>query len=344
MPPIASATPDCALMAGPTATSTLQIPPGTTGRLRFAPARPGEPPKRRLRMAEPQRHGAAPSRLLGRVCNLLLWLLLLAPAALAQSLPATFSKVGPEYRLTLGADPALYFGFQHTEDLLLPFGYVAMSLGEPGPIIFGYTPAASELRGFFRARGISVSAPEDQDNDFMDDIWELQHPYLNPLNPNDAFLPSPEPDAGGRNNLDYYRFKRGIIPLKEAITREVTVFNFGAPLVAAEALSRTVSIFNGASIPTFPPEVYSREVSAFNFGSPLATSEAITREVSVFNFGSPPAQVEAISRALSVFNGQSIPDGTAEVYSREVTAFNYGAPTATVEAISRAVSVLNTAP
>lgn len=259
-------------------------------------------------------------------------------------LPATFSKVGSEYRLTLGADPALYFGFQHSEDLLVPFAYEAMSLGTPGPIIFGYTPGSGELRGFFRARGISVSAPEDQDNDFLDDIWELQHSYLNPLNPNDAFLPSPEPDAGGRNNLDYYRFKRGIVPLKEAITREVTVFNFGAPFVAAEAISAAVSIFNGESIPLFPGQVYSRETSVFNFGSPLATVEAISPAVTAFNFGSPPASVEAIAVEVSVFNGQSIPDGTAQVYSQEVSAFNFGAPTASVEAISRELSVLNTAP
>jgi hypothetical protein len=227
----------------------------------------------------------------------------------------------------------------------VPFTYEAMALGTPGPIVFGYTPAPTELRGFFRARGISVSAPEDQDNDFMDDIWELQHPYLNPLNPNDAFQLSPEPDRlAGENNLNYYRRRRAIVPLKEAIAREVTVFNFGTAVAALEALSRSVSVFNGQSIPTFPPEVYSREVSAFNFGSPLTTSEAIGREVTVFNFGSPPAQVEALSRAVSVFNGQGIPVFPSEVHSREVTTFNFGAPTASVEAISRAVSVRNTAP
>ncbi len=268
----------------------------------------------------------------------------LGPSSFGQGLTAEFSKVGAEYRITLQPNPALYFGFQHSADLKVPWSYVMMALGNAGPT-FGYTPAASERSGFFRARGISVSAPEDQDNDFLDDIWELQHGYLNPLNPNDAFQLSPEPDRlTGENNLDYYRRKRGIVPLKEAITREVTVFNFGTAIARGEAISRTISIFNGQSIPTFPPEVYSREVSAFNFGSPLATTEAIGRAVTVFNFGSPPAQVEAISRALSVFNGQSVPSGTPEVYSREVTAFNFGAPTASVEAISRAVSVLNTAP
>ncbi len=123
-----------------------------------------------------------------------------------------------------------------------------------------------------------VAAPQDQDNDFLDNIWELQHSYLNLLNPNDAFHPSPEADAGGRNNLDYYRFKRGIIPLKEAITREVTVFNFGQPTARVEAIAREISVFNGQGVPTGGiPEVYSREVSAFNFGSPLAAVEAISR-------------------------------------------------------------------
>ena len=264
----------------------------------------------------------------------------------AQSLPYTFTKVGPEYRLTLQADPALYFGFQQTDDLLQAFGNVQMALGVPGPI-FGYTPAPGELRAFLRARGISVSAPEDQDNDYIDDVWELQHAaYLDPLDPNDAFQPSPEPDAGGRNNLDYYRFKRGIIALKEAITREVSIFNFGAPTSGMEAISRETSVFNFGS-PLAEFEAVSREISVFN-GESVPTSdiaEVYSREVSTFNFGSPPANVEAIGREISVFNGESIPTGTiAEVYSREVSTFNFGEPTAAVEAISRELSVLNTAP
>jgi hypothetical protein len=273
------------------------------------------------------------------------FLTLCTAASSRAQIPATFTKVGAEYRLALEPDPALYFGFQHTDDLVLePWANVEMALGDPGPV-FGYTPAMGETRAFFRARGISVSAPEDQDNDFMDDVWELTKPYLDPLDPNDAFQPSPEPDAGGRSNLEYYRFKRGIVPLKEAIGREVSVFNFGLPVFAVEALSREISIFNGESVPIFPGEVYSRETSVFNFGSPLFAVEAISRETNVFNFGSPPALVEAISRELSVFNGESVPVGAiAEVYSREVSTFNFGAPIAAVEAISREVSVLNTEP
>lgn len=263
----------------------------------------------------------------------------------AAGLPYTFTKVGPEYRLTLQANPLLYFGFQHTGDLTQAFDTIKMALGDTTPI-FGYTPALGEAQAFLRARGINVGEPEDQDNDYLDDIWELQHAYLNPLAPNDAFLPSPEADAGGRNNLDYYRFKRSIIPLKEAITREVSIFNFGAPSSAQEAISRETSVFNfGSPLAAF--EAVSREISVFN-GESVPTSniaEVYSREVSTFNFGSPPANIEAIGREVSVFNGESVPTGDiAEVYSREVTTFNFGAPTAATEAISREVSVLNTAP
>ena len=47
----------------------------------------------------------------------------------AGSLPFTFTKVGPEYRLTLQPDATLYFGFQHTDDLLQTFDNVEMALG-----------------------------------------------------------------------------------------------------------------------------------------------------------------------------------------------------------------------
>ena len=288
-------------------------------------------------------------RQLGVTCVLLaaavLTLLLSAVAGRADGLPYIFTKVGPEYRLTLQPNPALYFGFQRTGDLLQPFGTIKMALGTPGPV-FGYTPLASETRAFFRARGISISAPEDQDDDYMDDLWELQHPYLDPLAPNDAFLPSPESDAGGRNNLDYYFFKRGTIRLREVFSREASIFNFGQPTSAQEAISREATIFNFGS-PAANVEAVGREVSIFN-GQSVPTSgipEVYSREITTFNFGSPPVPgVETIGREVSVFNGESIPaSNIAEVYSREVSAFNFGAPSAAREAISRELSVLNTA-
>ena len=277
---------------------------------------------------------------------MVLALLLSVVAGRADGIPYTFTKVGLEYRLTLQPNPSLYFGFQHTGSLLQSFGTIHMALGTPGPI-FGYTPLAGETIGFLRARGISVSSPEDQDGDFIDDLWELQHPYLDPLNPNDAFLPSPEADAAGRNNLDYYIFKLGIIRLREVFSREATVFNFGAAISRIEAISREATVFNFGSPPVQGVEAISRELSLFNGESVPSGGipEVYSREITAFNFGSPPANIETISRAVSVFNGESIPSGgISEVYSREVTAFNFGAPSATTEAISRAVTVLNTAP
>ncbi len=274
---------------------------------------------------------------------------LLAATGLARadsSLPFNFTKVGSEYRLTLESSDLYYYGFQKSPDLVKkPFDIIQLALGTPGPV-FGYTPTAGELQAFFRARGISVSAPEDQDNDYLDDLWELQHGYLNPLYPNDAFLPSPEADAGGRNNVDYYFWKRGTVRLREAYSHEASIFNFGAPTATEEAISHETSVFNFGSPPA-AVEAISHELSIFN-GESVPTSgiaEVYSREVTTFNFGSPPAKVEAISHELSVFNGESVPtSGIAEVYSREVTTFNFGTASAPVEAISREVSVLNTAP
>jgi hypothetical protein len=79
----------------------------------------------------------------------------------------------------------------------------------------------------------------------------------------------------------------------DAISREVSIFNYGVPSVAtnAEAISREVSIFNyGVPSVTTNVEAISREVSVFNFKVPLVVTnaEAISRELSVFNYGVPP--------------------------------------------------------
>lgn len=286
----------------------------------------------------------------------------LAPQAYAQDIPFTFTKVGFEYRLGVEPTTAYYYGFQRSDDLLF-FDTILVSLGNSGPT-FGYTPPIGEQRAFFRAKLISISAPEDQDNDLIDDLWELQHSYLDPFNPNDAFMPSPEADAGVRNNLDYFFWKRGTVRLREVHTREVSVFNFGTSTVGQEAISREISVFNGQSIPADSlKEVYSREVTTFNFGSDPSPVEAVSRAISVFNgqdaptngiseyysretsvynFGSDPAPVEAVSRAVSVFNGQDAPTyDIQEYYSREASVYNFGADPAAVEAISRAVSIYN---
>ena len=95
----------------------------------------------------------------------------------------------------------------------------------------------------------------------------------------------------------------------DAISREVSIFNYGVPSIATnvEAISREVSVFNyGVPSVATNAEAISREVSVFNYGIPLVTTnvETISREVSVFNFGVPSVatNAEAISREVSVFN------------------------------------------
>ncbi len=110
------------------------------------------------------------------------------------------------------------------------------------------------------------------------------------------------------------------LPEEEAISREVSLFNFGQSPATIEAVSR--------------------EVSLFNFSQPSGT-EAISREVSIFNFGQPSG-LEAISREVSLFNFFLTASSTnLETISREVSVFNYFQSLNSVEAISREVSVSN---
>ncbi|MGE3308462.1 MAG: Ig-like domain-containing protein [Limisphaerales bacterium] len=88
-----------------------------------------------------------------------------------------------------------------------------------------------------------------------------------------------------------------LVVLKEAISREISVFNFGA---------------------ADHSEAISREVTTFNFG-PLDTNEGISREVTTFNFGAPD-KVEGISREVTTFNFGR--DDTAEAISREISVEN----------------------
>lgn len=260
----------------------------------------------------------------------------------AADFPHTFTKNGPAYRLTLQQNSAVYFGLQHTTELTQFFGTIKMALGTPGPI-FEYTPASGETQGFFRLEGIPNYAPADSDFDGMDDIWELEHPYLDPLNSADAFLPSP--NLPGKTNIEEYRIRFGLSSNKaQYYSREISLFNYGADVTAA--ISREISLFNfGAQWSSV--EALSREISVFNGDSPPVADypQIYSREVSLYNFGAPPFNVEALSREVSVFNGEMPPIADyPEVYSRELSVFNDGAPVFAVEAISREVSVFNNIP
>lgn len=268
-------------------------------------------------------------------------MLLPAVAGRADGPPFIFTKVGPEYRLTLGTDGTRYFGSLYSIDLTQPFATIKMALGDPGPT-FGYTPGAGETHGFLRAEGISVFAPRDSGGDYMDDLWKLSHPYLDPLDPTDAYKSSP--NIPSLTNLEEYRFIFGYSPAKpQYYSREVSLFNLGAPTATYEAISREQSVFNlGTAYYSF--DAIGREVSVFNGEHvPIAGyPEVYSRESSVYNFGSPLFNIEAVAREISVFNGEHLPiAGYPEVYSREASVFNFGVPTASIEAISREVSVFN---
>ena len=121
----------------------------------------------------------------------------------------------------------------------------------------------------------------------------------------------------------------------EAVSREVSVFDLGQPTASYEAVSREVSVFDLGQ-PTASYEAVSREVSVFDFGQPTARFEAVSREVSIFDFGQPAAGIEAISREVSVFERSS---NLLDTISREVSVFDFGQPAVNVEGISREVSL-----
>lgn len=133
------------------------------------------------------------------------------------------------------------------------------------------------------------------------------------------------------------------------ISRELSVFNFGAPTAAREAISSEVSVYNampGSRSPwSLQQMAISRELSLWNFGSPSAAIEAISKEVSVYaalpGSGSTGTRIpQAISREASLWNFGA-PSARIEAVSRETSLFNFGSPTARIEAIGREVSVLN---
>ena len=121
----------------------------------------------------------------------------------------------------------------------------------------------------------------------------------------------------------------------EAVSREVSLFNFNQPTANYEAVSREVSLFN-FNQPMANYEAVSREVSLFNFNQPTANREAVSREVSLFNFNQPTVNREAVSREVSLFNFNQ-PTVGLEAISREVSLFDRGSNS--FDAISREVSL-----
>ena len=193
---------------------------------------------------------------------------------------------------------------------------------------------------FWRARRVPASTPLDVDGDGIDDLYELRH-GLNPLDAADASQPSGYNDFNGHplTWLDQYRYHfQHNLNLYDAVSREVSGFNFGQPTANYEAISRETSLFNtpqpdanqngiddlyefnhglttgSASQPSgfttdFPNNTGTpltwQQLYRLNFGQNRNLYDAVSREVSSFNFGQPTANYEAISREVSLFNTPS---------------------------------------
>jgi hypothetical protein len=266
---------------------------------------------------------------------------LAVPMAHAQS-DTNFSK----FRYTI-TGPSLALHFDLTPDLqnyyildqatnLLAFAPRQMVYGgDSNAVSFTVLTTASQQM-FWRVRRISASAPLDIDGDGINDLYELKH-GLNPLNASDASLLS---GFSGSTGLpltwlqEYLYQQTNNVVLYDAVSREISGFNFGQPTANFEAVSREASVFNAPSPdsdydgvddayeinhglnPADPNDV--NQLSGFtdDSGSPLTwlqlyryyfgqnktLYDAVSREVSTFNFGQPTANYEAISREVSVQN------------------------------------------
>ena len=225
-------------------------------------------------------------------------LLLSAATAPAATLSIENSEPGV---LTLrpAQDPAYYFLVQQSTNFST-YANFAMQLGnDPTPWSI-YLEDAPPQR-FFRARPISIYAPEDTDGDGIDDIYEIDHPVLNPLDPNDAALISGGTGKTYRQEyLERYYLGDG---KRQAVSQEVSVFTTRPSTDPAYlALSEEVSVFT-----TRPPAdpayaAISEEVSVFTTRPPTDPAyEAISEEVSVFTTrpSTDPAYL-AISDEISV--------------------------------------------
>src|SRR5438128_6941737 len=110
----------------------------------------------------------------------------------------------------------LYRGDAVTE-IVFP---VDMALGEPAVLansagrLADHAPLAETA--FYRVLKIPLSQPRDSDGDGIDDVYELRHWFLDPLNRLDALL---DFDHDGRSNL--YEYQHGTNP--EAAEQSLTV-------------------------------------------------------------------------------------------------------------------------
>ncbi len=119
--------------------------------------------------------------------GLVAWLALIAPTdAPAQAFRITdIQRSGGQILIEHQADPAFYYVLNRLNlqtEAETPVN-IARAFGSTGQVT-DFSPPAG--RGLYRVRSVLLSAPEDTDGDGMDDVYEIDKEYLNPLDPSDA--------------------------------------------------------------------------------------------------------------------------------------------------------------
>jgi len=222
--------------------------------------------------------------LLIRLCLVLLALSVSLQTATAADPIKSVRVQNGQLTVEFTGEPGTYYLLQQSDDLIH---------WAPADMSLGAAPSVTDIEngpshGFYRAIPYSQYAPLDSDGDGMDDIYELNNPLLNPLDPADGSHLTPD-GSGLTNYQNYLRlFRINSYKILQRESREVSLFNFGSPSATFEANTREISIYNGEALPYSDLlQIETREVSVFNFGSPSAPIEVITREVSVINFTEP---------------------------------------------------------
>lgn len=209
---------------------------------------------------------------------------------------ATISRVGLDAagRLTvhIQSDPRVYhllYRGDRVTDITIP---IAILPGEAGEQTLTDPEPARAAARFFRVRTVSRNAPLDVDGDGMDDLFEWERPFLNPLDPRDAGL---DEDADGLSNLEEYR--RGTDPASASaltlvspspssgetgvsVNRE-TVLRFSRPLAADAAFPAGVldAVAAGRRLLTRPELSSDRRMVTLFYLEPMPGSARVRVEL-----------------------------------------------------------------
>ena len=113
---------------------------------------------------------------------------LIAPTdAPAQAFRITsIQRSGGQVLIEHQAYPAFYYVLTRQLDLQTGVATpvdIKRAFGATGSVTDSSPPAG---RAFYRVKSVLLSSPEDTDGDGMDDVYEIDKEYLNPLDPSDA--------------------------------------------------------------------------------------------------------------------------------------------------------------